>query len=313
MCGQKAYAWFCPEFLPDWVYSQLSEPIINDSPTREKKKYDEPGHRRWYSIPMTIEITFLGTGTSQGIPMIGCDCQVCRSDDPRDTRTRTSVLIEFDNSHILIDATPELRVQCLANDVRRVDACLVTHTHADHIFGLDDLRRFNQLQRGPIHILAARRHMISLIKVFGYARAVAGNTNHDLPQFVFQEFMPGGSFSLFGREIRTFELPHGSGTVTGYRIGPVAYCTDLHDMPDKTVAALQGLEVMVLGALRPHPGPIPPKHLTIEEAVELARRIGARRTCFVHMAHRVMHREVEAFLPPGISLAYDGLKVRVEE
>jgi len=257
---------------------------------------------------MTLELTFLGTGTSQGIPMIGCDCPVCRSDDPRDRRTRTSALVSWDDRNILIDATPELRLQCLHAEVRRVDACLITHTHADHIFGLDDLRRFNQIQGEAIPLYSLDRHRTTLEKVFGYARADRAAGNLDLPRFVFNTLEPDRVFSLFDRDIETLLLPHGDSRVLGFRFGPLAYCTDLSGMPDETVGRLQGLDHLVLGALRPKPHP---KHLSLDQAVELAHRLNAKHTWFVHMGHQVSHRTVETQLPDNMHLAYDGLKLTV--
>jgi phosphoribosyl 1,2-cyclic phosphate phosphodiesterase len=257
---------------------------------------------------MGIELTFLGTGTSQGIPMIGCDCAVCHSNDPRDKRLRTSCLLSLDGHNVLIDATPELRLQCLRNDVRRLDAVLITHTHADHILGLDDVRRFNQLQKEPINIYVSALHRKSLEKVFGYARLERAGGNPDLPQFIFNTIE--GAFTLFGYEIIPLLLPHGKAQVLGYRIGPVAYCTDFNAMPEAIQEQLQGLEVLVLGALRPRPHPA---HLSIDQAVDLAQRLGARQTWLVHMAHQVSHHQLQKMLPEQIQLAYDGLRISVSQ
>jgi len=259
---------------------------------------------------MTLELTFLGTGTSQGVPLIACDCPVCTSDDPRDSRLRTSVLLTVDNRNILIDATPELRLQCLWNDVRRLDAILVTHTHADHILGLDDVRRFCQLQHEPINLYAAPDHIKSIEKIFGYARADRACGNRDLPQLIFNTILPDqDSFSLFGRPIIPLPLWHGPDSILGYRVGGLAYCTDVTRMPDETLRKLEGLDVLVLGALRPQPHP---KHLSFDQAIELAQRVGAGRTYFVHMTHQISHREQEKLLPPTIHLAYDSLKIATD-
>lgn len=255
---------------------------------------------------MTIEITFLGTGTSQGIPLIACDCPVCRSDDPRDRRTRTSAVVTLDGFNILIDASPELRIQCLENDIRRIDACLITHTHADHIFGLDDLRRFNQMQGAPIPVYTSIHHRRRLDKIFSYAQADKVANNPDLPQLIFHTLEPDSTIFLFGYKVQTFCLPHGNDLVLGYRFGPLAYCTDVSGIPDDAIDRLQGLDTLVLGALRPKPHP---KHLSIEQAVDLALRIGARQTWFVHMSHQVNHHNQDKLLPDSIHLAYDGLKV----
>ena len=212
-----------------------------------------------------LELLFLGTGTSHGIPMIGCDCAVCHSEDPRDRRTRTSVLLSWEGKNVLIDATPELRIQCLANDVRRLDAVLITHSHADHVFGLDDMRRFTQMQGTPLGIYAGSAHIEALERVFGYARADRSNENPDLPHLVFHCIE--GCFELLGREVRPLLFRHGAGTSVGYRIGPVAYCTDVSDIKEAMLEELRGLEVLVLGALRwkTHPA-----HLSIDEAIRIS-------------------------------------------
>ena len=256
---------------------------------------------------MTIDITFLGTGTSQGIPMIACDCPVCSSDDPHDTRTRTSALLTWRGQNILIDATPELRLQCLANSVRRVDAVLITHTHADHIFGLDDIRRFNQTQRQPIPIYAYPDHLSQLEAIFSYARADRPHTNLNIPRFIFSPIT--SPFELLGQKIIPLELPHGPSLSLGFRIGQLAYCTDLSTMSDDVVAQLQNLDLLVLGALRPRPHPT---HLSFDQAIELVERIKPRRTRFVHLTHAVPHAATQSTLPQNIQLAHDGLTLTVD-
>jgi len=255
-------------------------------------------------IPREIEITFLGTGTSQGIPVIACDCAVCHSNDARDRRRRTSALVRVNGASILIDAAPELRLQCLDNDVRRVDAVLVTHTHADHIFGLDDLRRFCQLTGKAIEVYAIGRHIEALEKVFGYARADRAGHNHDLPQFIFRTVT--GPFELLGCAIQPLQFPHGRGISTGYRLGKLAYCTDISDVPDEAFVQLDGVHTLILGTLRSKPHPA---HLSIGRAIEVARRVGAARTWLIHMSHHVSHADEDKLLPKDIRFAYDGLKV----
>ncbi len=257
---------------------------------------------------MAIEITFLGTGTSQGVPVIGCDCNVCVSSDPRDKRTRTSALVTLNKHNVLIDTGPDLRSQCLANNVKRIDAILITHTHADHIFGLDDIRRFNQIQGEAINLYTSAEHMISIEKIFGYARADRAGDNPDLPHLKFISVEPGQSFDLFGYPVTPLPLPHGRYPTMGYRIGNLAYCTDLSAMPDDVINQLRGLNCLVLGALRPKKHP---KHLSFKEAVDLARKIAAQQTWLVHMSHNAGHNQQDEFLPPNIRFAYDGLTIKL--
>ncbi|MBN2211257.1 MAG: MBL fold metallo-hydrolase [Sedimentisphaerales bacterium] len=253
---------------------------------------------------MKLSLTFLGTGTSQGIPMIACDCPVCTSADPRDKRMRCSSLVSAGGRNILIDCTPELRLQCLTHKVERIDAVLITHTHADHIFGLDDLRRFNQLQNHPIPVYAMPDHIHRLDKLFGYARADRAGDNPDLPKLVFTPIT--GPFDLFGLNVNVFSLPHGQAQSTAFRLGPLGYCTDVSMVPDEVINAFLGVNVLVLGALRPEPHPA---HLSLDQAVIIAQRIRADRTYLVHVNHHVSHACVEADLPDTIHLAYDGLNI----
>jgi len=255
---------------------------------------------------MTVGLTFLGTGTSQGIPIIGCDCAVCSSDDPRDQRSRTSAIVHLDGHNVLIDATPELRLQCISNDIRRIDACLVTHTHADHIFGLDDIRRFNQIQGKSIDLYVSSLHRETLEKIFGYARAGVSSNNPDLPKLNFNIFQTHDSISLFGYEVKPLLLPHGRSKSIGFRIANLGYCTDLSDMPHDAMEQLGGVDTLVLGALRPKPHIA---HLSIDQAVEIANRIGAKRTYLTHLSHHISHQQQQQLLPNGINLAYDGLKI----
>ena len=236
--------------------------------------------------------------------MIACDCDVCRSDDPHDRRTRTSALLTIDGHNVLIDATPELRIQCLANDITSLASVLITHTHADHIMGMDDIRRFNQVQRQPINIYASPAHVVSLEKIFGYARADRAAGNCDLPQLIFNPV--SSRFSLFGQSIIPLPLTHGPGLSLGYRVGPLAYCTDVSAMSDEVIAQLANVDVLVLGAPRPKPHRT---HLCFEQAIDLAGQIGASSTYFVHLTHDVSHRCHSRTLPPDIYLAHDGLKL----
>lgn len=251
---------------------------------------------------MPLRITILGSGTSHGVPMIGCACPVCTSADSRDRRTRTSALFSFEGHHVLVDTSPELRLQCLANDVLRVDAVLITHAHADHIVGLDDLRRFNSLRGGPLEVYADEATLDRLRRMFAYAF-------QDQPDYpsAKPELLPrtiSGPFELFGRQVVPIRYQHGPMPVLGFRIDGIAYCPDCSFMPDESRALLRGLDVLILDGLRRRPHPT---HFNLEQAVVEARRIGARRTYFTHIAHELGHAATNAELPAGMELAYDGL------
>lgn len=251
---------------------------------------------------MSLRLTILGSGTSHGVPMIACDCAVCTSPDPRDRRTRTSVLFSYDDHHVLVDTGPELRVQCVANDVRRVDAILYTHHHADHVVGLDDVRRFNWLQRGPMPIYANGATLARLRQMFEYAFVDDPEYPSAKPALVTHDIT--GPIELYGRTITPIPYLHGRLPVLGFRVGDVAYCPDCSFMPDESRALLRGLDVLVLDALRRRPHPT---HFNLDQALEEAGRIGAARTFFTHIAHELGHAETNAHLPRGVELAYDGL------
>jgi phosphoribosyl 1,2-cyclic phosphate phosphodiesterase len=254
-----------------------------------------------------FELTFLGTGTSNGVPMIGCQCPVCRSDDPRDHRMRTSAVVrdEADGRTYLIDTGPELRLQAIGAGLRHVDAVLVTHGHADHTAGLDDLRRFNEMQQARIPT---------------YANEVAGTMLHERFAYAFADWLGfwggkpeldlhvvDGPFRPFGTEIVPLPVHHGRLPILGYRFGPLAYLTDVKVIPPETMAALAGTEVLVINALRARPHPT---HLSIEDALALIAEIGPREAWLTHLSHEVSHAEVDATLPEGVRLAYDGLTIR---
>lgn len=255
----------------------------------------------------SIELLFLGTGTSAGIPMIGCRCPVCTSSDPRDKRTRPSVVISYDNIRVLVDTTPELRLQCVANDVERIDAVVYTHAHADHIMGLDDVRRFNSIHGGPLDVWADASTQQVLDRCFAYAfRAPDPNGMLFRPHLVWRPIE--GPFTIGQRTWTPVPLMHGELRILGFRVGALAYCTDVSAIPDESYAMLEGLDVLVLDGLqhRKHP-----THFTIDEAIVAAQRIGARQTYLTHIAHQVGHAQVSATLPQGIFLSYDGLRVSV--
>ncbi|NOT08349.1 MAG: MBL fold metallo-hydrolase [Gemmatimonadales bacterium] len=259
-----------------------------------------------------MRLVLLGTGTSFGVPQLGCDCAVCRSTDPRDRRTRSSALIEAGDSRILIDTAPELRLQLLAAGARRLDAVLMSHEHADHVAGIDDLRAFTGGGRPPLPLYGSERVVEFLRGAYRYifderAEPHAGTSK---PKLTLTPVEPDRAVTIAGREVLPLAFEHGHAVVLGFRIGPVAYVTDAKRVSAEAIRALQGLEVLVLNALwwRPHP-----THQSIPEAVEAARAIGARRTILTHLTHETAHAELAARLPAGIEPGYDGLTLEVSE
>lgn len=253
---------------------------------------------------MSIEILLLGTGTSLGVPVIGCDCTVCTSQDPRNRRTRTSAWIRYGGKSILIDTTPELRIQALAHGMNSLNALLFTHAHADHIFGFDDIRRFNQLQKEVIPIYGTRRTLDGLRKPFDYAfDPVTFNPN--IPQVA--SHVVTGPFDLFGLTVKPLTVMHGSLPVTAYRFCDIAYVTDCNSISDDTMHALQGLDILILDALRYEPHPT---HFSLKEALEIIERLKPERAFLTHLSHAFDHAQVEEQLPRNVSLAYDGLLLR---
>jgi phosphoribosyl 1,2-cyclic phosphate phosphodiesterase len=252
-----------------------------------------------------LKITFLGTGTSHGVPMIGCDCPTCTSSDPRDRRLRTSVLIQTDDDQrVLVDTGPDLRAQALTHRIRRIDAILFTHGHADHILGLDEVRRYNAMQRRPMACYGDRRTLSDIRGTFGYVFDPATAAGGGIPEVQLFEVL--GPFCVGRQEVQPVTLFHGARTILGYRIGGFAYLTDCSGIPDESWPLLEGLDVLVLDALRfvPHP-----THFTVGQAIEATRRIRPRRAYFTHICHDLPHAATCAGLPAGMELAYDGLVV----
>ncbi|HEV7298668.1 MAG TPA: MBL fold metallo-hydrolase [Tepidisphaeraceae bacterium] len=254
----------------------------------------------------TIELLFLGSGTSAGIPMIGCDCAVCTSSDPRDRRMRASVVISYNGRNVLVDTTPELRLQCVANGIKMIEAVVFTHAHADHIMGLDDVRRFNSLKQSAIDAWADDATYRALDQCFAYAfLEPSPDVKAFRPHLVHRRI--DGPFEIAGHRWTPIPLLHGKMPVNGFRVGNLAYCTDVSEIPESSFHLLKGLDVLILDALqhRPHA-----THFTIAQATEAARRMGAKRTYFTHIAHALAHVETNEALPPDIRLAYDGLRVQ---
>jgi len=257
-----------------------------------------------------MRVTFLGTGTSLGIPMIGCDCPVCRSDNPRNNRLRPSIYVECENKCLLVDATPDLRTQALRANIRRVDAVLMTHTHADHIFGLDDVRAFTARDGRKMPVYGSPHSIEAIQRVFPYActekPAWAG-----LPRFELHVIEPHQDFEVGQLKLRALPLLHGRMIVYGFLFGrELAYVTDCNVVPPEVIAAIRGVTVLVLDALRHRPHP---SHLTIEQARAVAEQVGASLTLFTHLCHEAEHEAVERELPPHVRVAYDGMKIEVTD
>ena len=257
-----------------------------------------------------MRLTFLGTGTSFGVPQVGCSCRTCTSTDPRDRRTRTAALIESDGRRILIDTPPELRLQLVAAGVSQLDAVLYTHAHADHVHGIDDLRALSVKQGAPLPAYGPAATLDELVVRFRYAfdAAVQARPGTSKPELVARALEAGHEIDIAGFPVLPLRLPHGEQWVFGYRIGPLAYLTDVKAVPPEARAALAGVRVLVLNALLRQPHPL---HLSIAEAVDTARAIGARQTWLTHLTHETPHAELAASLPDGVAPAHDGLVIEV--
>jgi len=239
--------------------------------------------------------------------MIGCDCDVCRSTDPRDQRWRPSIFVTCDDgTRLLVDTTPDLRAQALRFGVRHVDAILYTHSHADHLMGLDEVRRFNAIRQEAMPVFGDARTLEDVRRSFAYIFDPKTPVAGGVPDLRLWHI--GGPFVVGRQEIVPVPVMHGRRPILGFRIGALAYLTDCNAIPDASLGLLGGLDTLVLDALRPLPHPT---HFTIGEAVVMAGRIGARRTFFTHIAHQLGHAETCAGLPDGMALAYDGLAIDI--
>jgi phosphoribosyl 1,2-cyclic phosphate phosphodiesterase len=249
--------------------------------------------------------TFLGTGTSVGVPMVGCDCDVCQSPNPRNHRYRCSVLVRTPEGNLVIDTTPELRLQLLRERVKLVHAVLFTHFHADHVYGLDDLRPFPHRLGGPVPLYCTAEVERKLRGAFAYAFLPEAEKlpMGYVPKLTFQRITED-PFTVLGQRVVPIPLVHAQFNVLGFRLGDVAYCTDVSKIPPESWPLLEGLQVLVLDALRfkPHPA-----HFNIDEALEVIDRVKPARAYLTHMSHDVEHESTNRRLPPGVELAYDGL------
>ncbi|HBG00755.1 MAG TPA: MBL fold metallo-hydrolase [Firmicutes bacterium] len=251
-----------------------------------------------------MEITFLGTGTSHGVPVITCNCNVCQSGDPKNKRTRSSLWVRDKGTGILIDTATEFRLQALKANIQRVDGVLYTHCHADHVFGFDDLRVFSKLTNKSIPVYGNEPTILELRDVFSY---------------VFRETQEGGgkpqvetivvehSFQVQDLLVQPIPVLHGLLPIFGYRLGKLAYITDCSYIPPSSLEMLQDLDILIFGVIRHEPHPT---HMHVEQAVDLARTLRAKRTYFTHISHLLEHEELSKVLPEGIFLAYDGLTIQ---
>ncbi|HXT14041.1 MAG TPA: MBL fold metallo-hydrolase [Gemmatimonadaceae bacterium] len=259
-----------------------------------------------------MKLTFLGTGTSFGVPKIGCHCEVCRSPDPRDKRNRVGAVVESgQGTRVLIDTPPELRLQLIAAGIDRVDAVLYTHMHADHTHGIDDLRAITMNRDGPLPICGPKETLDNLWDKFQYIfddniRPLPGTAK---PEGKAHVVNPGQTFEIADLTVTAVQVPHGNVTCFAYRIGPLAYVTDAKSLPPDALDLLRGAKVLVINALfrTEHP-----THLSIPEALSAAKAVGAERTYLTHLTHDNLHADLEAELPRGVSPAFDGLTVRID-
>jgi phosphoribosyl 1,2-cyclic phosphate phosphodiesterase len=250
-------------------------------------------------------LVFLGTGTSVGVPVVGCGCAVCEGPDPRDRRTRTSVALGLPGGTLLVDTTPDLRMQLLRERIRRIDAVLYTHDHVDHVYGLDDVRPLCFQAGRPMPVYCEERVEKRIRRAFDYAFETVPVPGGGIPKIEFERITTA-PFDLLGGRVTPLRLRHGVFDVLGFRFGNVAYCTDTNQIPDETWPLLEGLDTLILDCLRPSRHPT---HFSLEEAVAVAERVAAKRTLFTHMGHEIGHATTAAALPPGIELAHDGLEV----
>jgi phosphoribosyl 1,2-cyclic phosphate phosphodiesterase len=258
-------------------------------------------------LSQLARVTFLGSGTSAGVPMIGCTCDTCRSTDPRDKRLRPSIFIEVDaGPKILVDTSTDLRQQALTHGMTRVDAILFTHSHVDHILGLDEIRRFNILQRAAIPAYADRATAEDLRRTFSYAFDPPAEKGGGVPQIDLA--LIDGPFDVLGVHVIPVPLWHGPRRVLGFRFGTFAYLTDCNRIPDEAWPLLDELDVLVLDALRHRPHPT---HFALNESLAVVERVRPRQTYFTHMCHDLPHAATNATLPAGVALAYDGLQFDV--
>jgi phosphoribosyl 1,2-cyclic phosphate phosphodiesterase len=291
----------CTDFQADEV-----APILEELPTPASG-----GHvpKELFTTDIRGQMILLGTGTSVGVPAIGCGCDVCRSDNPRNRRTRCSAILGLPDGNLLIDTSPDVRQQLLREQIGIVHAVVYTHEHADHVFGLDDLRLMQFYLGGAVPLYCELRVEDRIRKSYDYAfKPDEGLHTGAVPQLAFRR-IGLEPFEVLGAHVTPIRLKHGTRfDVLGFRIGNVAYCTDANAIPPESMERLTGLDILVLDALRPRGHAT---HFSLEEAVQIARRLAPRQTYFTHMSHELEHEATNAALPPGMALAYDGLRIEL--
>ena len=259
---------------------------------------------------MEATLTFLGTGTSMGVPTLGCDCAVCTSSDPHNRRTRPSIRLAFNGSVVLIDTGPDFHAQALREGIRHVDAVLYTHGHADHIMGFDDLRPLSFRTNGDLPIYADQETADNIERIFEYTFRKENRYPTSARVRIHRiDTTSGSGIDLFGTCFQRIAVTHGREEITGYRFGSAAYLTDLSDLPAKSLPLLKNLDVLILDALRHDPHP---SHSHLEKSIAIVEQLKPKRAFFTHMSHDLDHDATNATLPPHIRLAYDGLQITFE-
>lgn len=254
-----------------------------------------------------MKFIILGSGTSTGVPMVGCSCQTCTSNDPFDKRTRSSLLIQHQNRNILVDTSTDLRAQALREKLQHIDAVLFTHSHADHVNGIDDMRGFHFLHKQVIPCFASAQTLEILQKSFFY---IFDNNGNEAYPPIMKPNLLTGPLELFGLNIIPIPLAHGNLISLGYRIGPLAYLTDCNAIPESSLELLQGVDILIIDGLRWNPHPF---HFNIESAIAAARPVNARRTILTHLSHDVLFADGQEKLPQGFEFAYDGMTFEYED
>ncbi len=252
-----------------------------------------------------MKITFLGTGTSHGVPLVGCNCSTCTSNDPRDRRYRSAIYIQLSDLSILIDTPPELRLQLLENKIRKIDAVLFTHPHADHLMGFDDLRAINRLQKEEIYCYGNKMTINRIENIFDYIFNQI-QLGGGIPEVILRKV--DASFRINNTSVIPLPVKHGKLDIFGYKIGELAYITDCSFIPKETFSLLSDIKVLIIDALRYRPHPT---HMNIEEALEVVDRLNVDRAYFTHLSHDLKHQKVNNELPSYVQLAYDGLQLEI--